>query len=143
MEDLNNLCEQYIYYMFTKHASVLFEYLDELEEESVKLYLTEEGYIIHNMVCSRTIVDWYRWRYPEEPLFTNCIELMKIQQMLVNYYISCNILKNYATIEYEYYEMKILKDYIYYFIHSKPFDEVKILIKTLIKENQEGETEEE
>jgi hypothetical protein len=37
----------------------------------------------------------------------------------------------------------ILKDYIYYYIHSKPFDEVKILIKTLIKENQEGETEEE
>jgi hypothetical protein len=134
MERLNQICDQYIYYMFSEYGSYGSLQLDELEEETVKSFLTEDRY---------TIDDWYNSHYSEESLFTSCLELMKIQHMLVNYYISFDILKNYAAIEYiEDYEMKILKDYIYYYIHSKPFDELKILIKTLIEENEQQEENE-
>jgi hypothetical protein len=116
MEVLNNLCEQYICYMFT-------EQIKYSSEQSVKSYLTENEY---------TIEDWYRGHYSDEPLFTNYNELMIIQEMLMNYYISSGIQKNYEAVED--YEMEILKDYIYYYIHSTTFDEFKILIKQRIEE---------
>jgi hypothetical protein len=93
-------------------------------EQSVKSYLTENEY---------TIEDWYRGHYSDEPLFTNYNELMIIQEMLMNYYISSGIQKNYEAVED--YEMEILKDYIYYYIHSTTFDEFKILIKQRIEED--------
>jgi hypothetical protein len=95
-------------------------------EQSVKSYLTENEY---------TIEDWYRGHYSDEPLFTNYNELMVIQEMLMNYYISSGIQKNYEAVED--YEMEILKDYIYYYIHSTTFDEFKILIKKRIEEQEE------
>jgi len=118
MEVLNNLCEQYICYMLSERMFI--------EDQSVKSYLTENEY---------TIEDWYRGHYSDEPLFTNYNELMVIQEMLMNYYISSGIQKNYEAVED--YEMEILKDYIYYYIHSTTFDEFKILIKKRIEEQEE------
>jgi len=123
MEVLNNLCEQYVCYMFT-------EQIKYSSEQSVQSYLTENEY---------TIEDWYHEHYSDEPLFTNYNELMAIQEMLMNYYISSGIQKNYETAKD--YEMEILKDYIYYYIHSTTFDEFKILIKKRIEEENQEEVQ--
>ena len=124
MEVLNNLCEQYICYMFTEPIKYSLH-------QSVKSYLTEHEY---------TIEDWYRGHYSDEPLFTNYNELMIIQEMLMNYYISSGIQKNYQAVED--YEMEILKDYIYYYIHSTTVDEFKLLNKNKIEEENEENEEE-
>ena len=134
---LNKICKEYIIYMFSENdGGLLFQKFDDLDEEYLKSYLTEEGWKYENeeeqhLIKSYSIKDWYEWKHKDDKLFTDCYELMKIIHLLTHYYLEKEIEKNYGAIEYfEEMEMKILSDYLYYYISSK--EELKPMISSLL-----------
>lgn len=132
---LNKFCKEYIIYMFSENdGGLLFKKLDELDEEYIKSYLTEEDWKCDDeeeLIKSYTIKDWYECNHSDEKLFTDCKEVMKIIHLLTHYYLEKGIEKNYGTIEYvEEMEMKILSDYLYYYISSN--EELKSMISSLV-----------
>jgi hypothetical protein len=134
---LNELCKEYIIYMFSENdGGLLFQKLDKFDEEYLRSYLTEEDWKCSNeeeehLIKSYTIKDWYEWNHKDEKLFTDCSELMKILHLLTHYYLEKEIDKNYGAIEYfEEMEMKILSDYLYYYISSNK--DMKSLIRSLL-----------
>lgn len=134
---LNEICKEYIIYMFSENdGGLLFQKFDDLDEEYLKSYLTEEGWKYENgeekhFIKSYAIKDWYEWKHPNDKLFTDCNELMKIIHLLTHYYLKKGIEKNYGAIEYfEEMKMKILSDYLYYYISSN--EELKSMISSLL-----------
>ena len=133
---LNKLCKEYIIYMFSENDDgLLFQKLDELDEQYLISYLTEINWKYvdeeKHLIKSYTIKDWYEWTHKDEKLFTDCSELMKILHLLTHYYLEKGIEKNYGAIEYfEEMEMKILSDYLYYYISSN--EDMKSLIRSLV-----------
>jgi hypothetical protein len=134
--DLNKFCKEYIIYVFLNDGGLLFKKLDELDEEYIKSYLTEEDWKCadeeeKHLIKFNSIKDWYKCNHSDEKLFTDCKELMKIIHLLTHYYLEKGIEKNYGTIEYvEEMEMKILSDYLYYYISSN--EELKSMISSLL-----------
>jgi hypothetical protein len=121
--------------MFSENdGGLLFKKLDELDEEYVKSYLTEGDWKCadkEELIKSYIIKDWYECIHSDEKLFTDCKEVMKIIHLLTHYYLEKGIEKNYGTIEYvEEMEMKILSDYLYYYISSN--EELKSMISSLL-----------
>lgn len=134
---LNELCKEYIIYMFSENdGGLLFQKFDDLDEEYLRAYLTEKDWKCENeeekhLIKSYSIKDWYERDHKNEKLFTDCYELMKIIHLLTHYYLEKGIEKNYGAIEYfEEMEMKILSDYLYYYISSK--EELKSIISSLL-----------
>ena len=125
---LNKFCKEYIIYVFLNDGGLLFKKLDEQDEEYIKSYLTEEE---THLIKFNSIKDWYEWNHSDEKLFTDCKEVMKIIHLLTHYYLEKGIEKNYGTMEYvEEMEMKILSDYLYYYISSN--EELKSMISSLL-----------
>ena len=132
---MNKLCKEYIIYMFSENdGGLLFQKLDELDEQYLISYLTEEDWKCEDeeeLIKSYTIKDWYECNHSDEKLFTDYKEVMKIIHLLTHYYLEKGIEKNYGAIEYfEEMEMKILSDYLYYYISSN--EELKSMIRSLV-----------
>jgi hypothetical protein len=114
--------------MFSENdGGLLFQKLDDLDEKYLISYLNEG---VGNDVDEEnkySIKDWYECKYKDKKLFTDCSELMKIIHLLTHYYLE----KNYGAIEYiEEMEMKLLSDYMYYYISSKK--DIKLIIRSLV-----------
>ena len=134
---MNEICKEYIIYMFSENdCGLLFQKFDYLDEAYLISYLTEENWTYNNeeekyLIKSYSIKVWYKLNHPNDKLFTDCYELMKIIHLLTHYYLDKNIEKNYGAIEYfEEMEMKILSDYLHYYISSNA--DLKSMIHSLV-----------
>ena len=134
---LNELCKEYIIYMFSENdCGILIQKLDDLDEEYFKSYLTEGDWKYYveeekHLIKSYAIKDWYELHHKDEKIFTDCYEVMKIIHLLTHYYLEKEIEKNYGAIEYfEEMEIKILSDYLYYYIYSN--EDIKSMIRSLL-----------
>lgn len=134
---MNEICKEYIIYMFSENdGGLLFQKFDYLDEAYLISYLTEENWTYNNeeekyLIKSYSIKDWYKLNHPNDKLFTDCYELMKIIHLLTHYYLEKEIEKNYGAIEYfEEMEMKILSDYLHYYISSN--EDLKSMIRSLV-----------
>ena len=134
---MNEICKEYIIYMFSENdGGLLFQNFDDLDKACLISYLTEENWTYNNeeekyLIKSYSIKDWYDLNHPNDKLFTDCYELMKIIHLLTHYYLEKEIEKNYGAIEYfEEMEMKILSDYLHYYISSN--EDLKSMIRSLV-----------
>ena len=134
---MNEICKEYIIYMFSENdGGLLFQNFDDLDEAFLISYLTEENWTYNNeeekyLIKSYSIKDWYKLNHPNDKLFTDCYEVMKIIHLLTHYYLEKEIEKNYGAIEYfEEMEMKILSDYLHYYISSN--EDLKSMIRSLV-----------